>query len=174
MAAESKAPVRQEKLAPSSTLQAWQPFEGLRQEIDRLFDDIGWGQPFRRSLFAGEPVFRRALTRATMPAVDIAESEKGYEIKVELPGMDEKAIEVKVTDGSLTIKGEKQEEKEEKEKDYYLQERRYGSFERSFELPESVDPDKIEASFKKGVLTVILPKKVEAQKPAKKIEVKSA
>ena len=74
--------------------------------------------------------------------------------------MDEKAIEVKVTDGSLTIKGEKQEEKEEKEKDYYLQERRYGSFERSFELPESVDPDKIEASFKKGVLTVTLPRKL--------------
>ena len=117
-------------------------------------------------------MFRRALTRATVPAVDIAESEKGYEIKAELPGMDEKAIEVKVTDGSLTITGEKQEEKEEK--DYYLQERRYGSFKRSFELPESVDPDKIEASFKKGVLTVILPKKAEAQKPAKKIEVKSA
>ncbi len=175
MAAETKVPVRQEKLAPSSTLQAWQPFEGLRQEIDRLFDDIGWGtlQPFRRSLFSAEPVFRRALTRATMPAVDVAESEKGYEIKAELPGMDEKDIEVKVTDGSLTIKGEKQEEKEEKEKDYYLQERRYGSFERSFELPESIDPDKIEASFKKGVLTVTLPKKAEAQKPAKKIEVKA-
>ena len=109
-----------------------------------------------------------------MPAVDIAESEKAYEITAELPGMDEKNIEVKVTDGSLTIKGEKQEEKEEKEKDYYLQERRYGSFERSFELPESVDPDKIEASFKKGVLTVTLPKKAEAQKPAKKIEVKAA
>ena len=108
-----------------------------------------------------------------MPAIDIAESEKGYEIKAELPGMDEKGIEVKVTDGSLTIKGEKQEEKEEKEKDYYLQERRYGSFERSFELPDSVDPDKIEASFKKGVLTVTLPKKAEAQKPAKKIEVKA-
>ena len=176
MAAETKVPVRQENLAASSTLQAWQPFEGLRQEIDRLFDDIGWGtlQPFRRSLFPGEPVFRRALTRATMPAVDVAESEKSYEIKAELPGMDEKDIEVKVTDGSLTIKGEKQEEREEKERDYYLQERRYGSFERSFELPESVDPDRIEASFKKGVLTVTLPKKAEAQKPAKKIEVKAS
>ena len=109
-----------------------------------------------------------------MPAVDVAESEKSYEIKAELPGMDEKDIEVKVTDGSLTIKGEKQEEREEKERDYYLQERRYGSFERSFELPESVDPDRIEASFKKGVLTVTLPKKAEAQKPAKKIEVKAS
>ncbi len=72
------------------------------------------------------------------------------------------------------VKGERQEEKEEKKKDYYLQERSYGSFQRSFELPESVDADKIEASFKKGVLTVKLPKKPEAQKPAKKIEVKAA
>jgi len=173
--AETKVPVRQEKSGPSPTLQARQPFESLRQEIDRLFDDFGWGswQPFRRSLLAGEPLFRRTLTRATMPAVDVIESEKVYEITAELPGMDEKDIEVKVTDGSLTIKGEKQEEKEEKEKDYYLQERHYGSFERSFELPESVDPDKIEASFKNGVLTVTLPKKAEAQKPAKKIEVKA-
>ena len=156
--AETKVPVRQEKSGPSSTLQAWQPFESLRQEIDRLFDDFGWGswQPFRRSLFAGEPLFRRALTRAAM-----------------LPGMDEKNIEVKVADGRLTIKGEKQEEKEEKEKDYYLQERHYGSFERTFDLPETVEPDKIEASFKKGVLTVTLSKKVGAQKPEKKIEVKA-
>jgi HSP20 family protein len=109
-----------------------------------------------------------------MPAVDVVESEKAYEITAELPGMDEKNIEVKVTDGSLTIKGEKQEEKEEKERGYYLQERHYGSFERSFELPESVDPDKIEASSKNGVLTVTLPKKAEAQKAAKKIEVKGA
>jgi len=74
----------------------------------------------------------------------------------------------------MTIKGEKQEEKEEKKKDYYLHERSFGSFQRSFELPESVDPDNIEASFKKGVLTVTLPKKLEAQKLTKKIEVKAA
>ena len=73
--------------------------------------------------------------------------------------MDEKNIEVKVVNGDLTIKGEKQEEKEEKKKDYYLQERHFGSFERRFQLPEGVDADKIEASFKKGVLTVTLPKK---------------
>jgi HSP20 family protein len=79
-----------------------------------------------------------------------------------------------VTDGYLTIKGEKQEEKEEKKKDYYLHERHFGSFERSFDVPESVDLSKIEATFKKGVLTVTLPKKVEAQKPEKKIEVKAA
>ena len=88
--------------------------------------------------------------------------------------MDEKNIDVKVADGTLTIKGEKQEEKEEKKKDYYLRERSFGSFERSFAIPEGVDADKIEASFKKGVLTLTLPKKPEAQKPAKKIDVKAA
>jgi HSP20 family protein len=127
-----------------------------------------------RSAGRAEPAFRRELTSAKMPAVDVVENDKGYEITGDLPGMDEKNIEVKVTDGVLTMKGERQEEKEEKNKDYYLQERSFGSFQRSFELPESVDADKIEASFKKGVLTVNLPKKAEAQKPAKKIEVKAA
>jgi HSP20 family protein len=171
----TKLPVKEEKTEPSS-IGAWQPFESLRQEINRLFDDFGWGswQPFPRSLFAAEPLFRRGLMRATMPAVDLVESDKAYEITAELPGMDNKNIDIKVTDGRLTIKGEKQEEKEEKKKDYYLHERRFGSFERSFDLPESVDAEKIEASFKKGVLTVTLPKKAEAQKPAKKIEVKAA
>jgi HSP20 family protein len=72
------------------------------------------------------------------------------------------------------MKGEKQEQKEEKKKDSYLQERYYGSFERSFAIPETVDADKIEATFKKGVLTVMLPKKDESQMPAKKVEVKAA
>ena len=98
--------------------------------------------------------------------------EKAYEITADLPGMDDKNIEVKAVDGVLTIKGEKQEEKEEKKKDYYLQERSFGSFQRSFGLPDGVDQDKIEASFKKGVLIVTLPKRPEAQKPTKKIEVK--
>jgi HSP20 family protein len=88
--------------------------------------------------------------------------------------MEEKNIEVKLANGNLTIKGEKQEEKEEKKKDYYLHERHFGSFERSFAVPEGVDSDKIEASFKQGILTVTLPKKPEAIKPEKKIEVKTA
>lgn len=75
---------------------------------------------------------------------------------------------MKLANGNLTIKGEKQEEKEEKEKDYYIHERSFGSFERSFALPEGVDRDKVEASFKKGVLTVTLPKTPEAQKADKK------
>jgi HSP20 family protein len=94
-------------------------------------------------------------------------------VTAELPGMDEKNIEVKVSNGDLLIKGEKEEEKEEKKKDYYLQERHFGSFERRFRVPEGVDADKIEASFKKGVLTVTLPKTAEAQKAEKKIAVKA-
>ena len=81
---------------------------------------------------------------------------------------------MKLAKDSLTIKGEKQEEKEEKKKDYYLHERHFGSFERTFRVPEGVDADKIAATFKKGVLTLTLPKKPEAQKPAKKIDVKAA
>jgi HSP20 family protein len=173
----SKVPVTQEKHSFSSPpLQPWQPLESLHRGIDRLFDDFGRGfwQPLSPSIFAAEPLWRHEVTwGAAAPAVDVAESEKAYEITAELPGMDEKNIEVKVSDGSLTIKGEKQEEKEEKKKDYYLHERHFGSFERSFGLPEGVDTNKIEAAFKKGVLTVTLPKKPEAQKPAKKIEVKA-
>jgi len=173
----TKVPIKQEKRTASSSVpQMWRPFENLREEIDRLFDDFGRGfwRPFGRSLLAEEPLVRRELAFPTSPAVDVVESEKAYEITAELPGMDEKNIDVKVADGTLTIKGEKQEEKEEKKKDYYLRERSFGSFERSFAIPEGVDADKIEASFKKGVLTLTLPKKPEAQKPAKKIDIKAA
>ncbi|MGE5162786.1 MAG: Hsp20/alpha crystallin family protein [Sphingobacteriales bacterium] len=166
----SKVPVTRQRVTESASVP--ESFEDLRQQINRLFDDFGQGlwQPFRRSWLTAEPLWRRAAT----PAVDITESDKAYDVTVELPGMDEKNIEVKVTKGSLTIKGEKQEEKEEKKKDYYLHERHFGSFERSFPMPDGADVDKIEASFKKGVLTVTLPKKPEAQKSAKKIEVKAA
>jgi HSP20 family protein len=173
----SKVPLSRQKVSePASVPETWQSFDDLRQQINRLFDDIGheaW-QPFRRSLFTAEPLWRRGATWGAAPAVDVTESDKAYDVTVELPGMDEKNIEVKVSNGALTIKGEKQDEKEEKKKDYYLHERHFGSFERSFTMPEGVDADKIEASFKKGVLTVMLPKKPEAQKPAKKIEVKAA
>jgi HSP20 family protein len=175
--AVTKLPVKTEKASEPTSMQAWRPFGSLRREIDRLFDDFdvgSWRAPFRRPVFAAEPFWRRELSWSATPAVNVTESDKAYEIAAELPGMDEKNIEVKVVDGGLTIKGEKQEEKEEKKKDYYLQERHFGSFERSFRVPEGVDTDKIEANFKKGVLTVTLPKKAEAQKPAKKIEVKAA
>lgn len=170
-----KLPVKTEHKA--SAPHQWHPFESLRQEVERLFDDFDrgvWRSPFRRSLFAEEPSWRPELVRGDLPAVDIAEGDKAYEVTAELPGMDEKNVEVKVANGNLIIKGEKQEEKEEKKKDYYLHERSFGSFERSFPLPEGVDRDKVEASFKKGVLTVTLPKTAEAQKAEKKITVKAA
>ncbi|MCR5891710.1 Hsp20/alpha crystallin family protein [Burkholderia cepacia] len=99
---------------------------------------------------------------------------KAYEITAELPGLEEEDVEVKLANGGLTIKGTKNEEKEEKRKDYYLHERRYGSFERYFDMPQGIDKDKIEATFKKGVLTVTLPKTPEAQKAEKKIPIKGA
>ena len=176
---DTTVPVKAEKKpaeAPSA-LEARQPLESLRREVDRLFDDFGrdfWRSPFRRSVFDIEPLWRRELTWGAVPAVDIVEKDKAYEITAELPGMDEKDIEVKVADGDLTIKGEKQEEKEEKETGYYLHERHFGSFERRFRVPEGVDAEKIDATFKKGVLTVTLPKTAVAQKPKKKIEVKAA
>lgn len=165
-----------EKAKPPTAVQARRPFETLRQQVDRLFDEFDrdfWAAPFRRSAFDLEPFWRRQITGTTVPAVDIVEKDKAYEVKADLPGLDEKKLDVKVTDGMLTIKGEKQEEKEERKKDYYLHERHFGAFERSFRLPETVDPDKIEASFKKGVLTVTLPKRPETQKPEKKIEIKA-
>ena len=172
---QAKVPGKTEK-TPPSTLQPWRPFESLRREVDRLFDDFSggmWRSPFGRSFFDIEP-FRRAETGfGSVPAVDITQSDKGYEITAELPGMEDKDIEVKLANGVLTLRGEKRAEKEEKNKDYYVRERSFGSFERSFQVPEDVDADKVNASFKKGVLTVMLPKSAQAQKAEKKIEVKA-
>ncbi len=172
-----KVPVTEEKASERpAEVQAWRPFDNLRREVDRLFEDFDrdfWRAPFRRSVFDIEPFWRRPLKWGAAPAVDIVETDDAYEVTADLPGMDEKNLEVKLAKGALTIKGEKREEKEEKKRDYYLHERHIGSFERRFALPEGVDTDKIEASFTKGVLTVKLPKKPEAIKPEKKIEVKA-
>jgi HSP20 family protein len=176
----SKVPVNvEEKAAARGVAQhGRRPFESLRREIDHLFEDFDRSflrQPARRSWLDLEPLLARAAANLEAePAVDIVENEKAYEITAELPGMDEKNIEVKLSNGSLTIRGEKQEEREEKRRDYYLHERSFGTFERAFNLPEGVDADKIEASFKKGVLTVTLPKRPEAIRPEKKIQVKPA
>ena len=158
-------------------VQPWRPFGTLRREMDRLFDDFDrtlWSAPFPRRVFDIEPFWERDWTLKAAPAVDVAEKDNAYEITAELPGLEEKNIEVKLTNGTLSITGEKREEKEEKTKDYHVKERSYGSFHRSFSVPDSVDAGKIEAKFKNGVLTVTLPKKVEAVVPAKKIEVKAA
>ncbi|MDE2375810.1 Hsp20/alpha crystallin family protein [Bradyrhizobium sp.] len=175
MANETKLPVTKQASPPAFAPEAWHPFESLRKEVDRLFEDFGRGDFWGRS-FPTLAGFEKNLTRkfAAAPAVDVVENDKAYEITAELPGMEEKDIEVKLANGGLTIKGEKKEEKEEKQKDYYVSERRYGSFERYFALPDGIDADKIGASFKNGVLKVTLPKTAEAQKPAKTIEVKAS
>ncbi len=160
---------------PPATRRERSPFDRLRSEIDRLFDDFGVGprrSTFRRGVFDAEPFWYGELSWGKVPAVDIAETEKGYEITAELPGIDEKNVEVKYADHTLTIKGEKKEEKKEKKENYYLSERSYGSFQRSFRVPEGVDADKVEAAFKNGVLTVTLPKTPETQNKEKRIEIK--
>jgi HSP20 family protein len=132
-----------------------------------------WRSPFGRGAFDVQPFWRGDLwSRA--PAVDIIDKENAYELSAELPGTDESNIDVKFANGTLTIKGEKRDEREEKKKNFYLAERRYGSFQRSFNVPEGVDAERIEASFKNGVLTVTLPKTPQARRNEKKILVKHA
>jgi HSP20 family protein len=175
----SKIPVKTENKpsVPSigAALGSWGAFDSLRREIDQIFDRLrepGWGLPLPRSGAFDFSWPRMGFLVA--PAVDIVEKNKEYEITAELPGLDEKHIEVKLVNDMLTIKGEKTDTKEEREKDYHLSERRYGSFSRSFPLPAGVDANKIEANFAKGVLTIKLPKSAEALKNEKTIEVKAA
>ena len=105
-----------------------------------------------------------------VPAFDVSENEKEYIISAELPGIDVKDLDVNLSDGVLTVKGEKKEEKEDKNKSYHRVERYYGSFQRSFRIPAEIITDKIDAQYKDGILKLILPK-AEANAP-KKIEVK--
>ena len=140
--------VRRNEIEPR-TNDVW----GLQSDINRLFDAFM------------SPLDDTTMTKdVVVPKLDVAELKDKYEIKAELPGMDEKDINLSVEDGLLTISGEKKAETEEKEKGYYLKECSYGSFSRSVRLPENISDDKIEAKFKKGVLTVDLPKK-EIQPP---------
>jgi len=134
-----------------------------------------FGLPSLSRMFDVRPTLRLAtsLTLPT-PAMDVIEDTDAYKLTAELPGMSEKDIEVVVSDGTLTLKGEKKKETERKDKNYYMAERTYGSFERSFTLPEGVDRDKVGAEFTKGVLTITLPKKPEAKVEPTKIEVKAA
>jgi HSP20 family protein len=153
---------------------AWRSF---RSEMDRLFDRFtnNWGMPSLRRMFDLEPSLRyeSAFTMPT-PAVDITEDATAYKVMAELPGTSEKEIEVIVSGDMLTLKGEKQAEKEQKDKNFYLSERSYGSFQRSFYIPDGVDREKIGADFSKGVLTVTMPKTAKAVEQQKKIEVKAA
>jgi HSP20 family protein len=137
------------------------PFMSLQREVDRLFDN------FTR----GFPAFTTGKAQM-LPSTDVTETDKEIEITAELPGLEEKDVQINVADNILTIRGEKKAEKEEKDKNYRLIERSYGSFERTLELPDGVNPDAIKATIAKGVLKVTVPKPAPAQ--AKKIDVKAA
>jgi len=138
-------------------------YREMNSLMDRFFRGFDL-EPFG----AGELV-----TSEFMPRVDVKEDDKEINVTAELPGMDEKDIDVTFSGDSLTIKGEKQEETEDKGKDYYRTERRYGSFQRVIPISTEVDESKAEADFKKGILKIRLPKTVEAQKSRKKIEIKT-
>jgi HSP20 family protein len=147
---------------PARELERWAPdFFGVQREINRLFDDF-----FRGGMQAEEASGRSYWS----PAVDIAERDNEYVVKVELPGVNKDDVKITLESNILTIRGEKKQEKEEKGENSHRLERSYGSFQRSFTLPTIVKNDKIDAVYRDGILTVTLPKAEEA-KP-KQIEVK--
>jgi HSP20 family protein len=151
-------------------LQTWKPFRELapfrefdrmRKEMDRLWDSFFEGGLRRRAEGGGE----------WLPSLDVSETKNELVVKAEVPGMDPKDIDISLSDGMLTIKGEKKQEKEEREADYHLVERSYGAFTRSVQLPKEVQSEKINASYKNGILKITLPKSEEAKKKEIKIKV---
>ena len=144
-------------------LLTWKPFEleRMKREMDRVWDSFFEGHPRKR----GEDV------REWWPSLDISETKNDLVVKVEIPAIDPKEIDISLADDVLTIKGQKKQEREEKEEDYHLIERHYGSFARSIRLPKGVQGDKINASYKNGLLRVTLPKSEEAKKKEIKIKV---
>ena len=142
------------------------PFAEIRAEMDRVFDGF-----LGRSLFGRPALFGRTEPATIAPDIDIRENDKEIILEAELPGIDEKDVEVVIRDGVLSLKGEKKSERDEKKDNYHLVERNYGSFERSFRLPDTADEAQIKADFNKGVLRVIVPKRAEAVKAEKKIPI---
>jgi HSP20 family protein len=144
------------------------PFYSLQRQMNSLFDDF----------FTGFDVAPRGLASGKfgsfMPSLDVKESDKEFTIRAELPGVEEKDIEVTVTSEAVTIKGEKKEEKEDKGKNYYYMERSYGSFNRVIPLSTETEANKAEASFKNGVLNVTIPKSPSAKNKGTKVPIKAA
>lgn len=145
-------------------LMEWRPFREisrLRREMDRLWDEF-FG-PGRRAL--------KPLEAEWVPSVDVSETADKLTVTAEIPGIEPKDIDISISGDLLTIKGEKKAEREEKEENYHLIERSYGAFSRTIRLPVSVETDKIEATYKNGVLTITCPKKEEVK--AKPIQIKT-
>ncbi len=146
---------------PSRELTPFREFERMRRDMDRLWESFFEGGVRRRSEEEG----------GWYPSLDVAETKNEFVVKAEVPGMEPKDIDISLSDGTLTIKGEKKHEKEEKEEGYHLVERSYGAFTRSIQLPSEVHREKISASYKNGVLKIVLPKSEEAKKKEVKIKV---
>jgi len=140
------------------------PFEALHARMDQLLES------FRRDFDFPSLASWEALAA---PNVDVSETDDAVQVSAELPGMDAKSVELSFQGNSLVIKGEKKEEKETKEKDFHVRERRFGSFHRMVPLPVGVDIDKAKAEYDKGVLQVIIPKTAEAKHERRKIEIKA-
>ena len=155
----------------------WMPLDAFRRDMERVFSDFyrsPWRLPFTRSAFDIAPAWPGEFLLGSMPAVDIIEKDQNYVITAEMPGMQASDVAVSISEERLTIKGEKKSDKKEEQKGVHLSERRYGSFSRTFRIPEGVSADKIEASFANGVLTVTLPKTGEKPTSERRINVTAA
>lgn len=148
--------------APAVYRDADNPFLALHREVNRLFDDV-----FRS--FDTPAPFGRMSGWASWPNVEIAETDREIRVTAEVPGLDEKDMEVLLKDGVLTLRGEKKSETEDRDRQF--SERFYGRFERRIGLDSEVDEDRVSANFKNGVLTVTLPKTEQAQSTAKRIAI---
>ncbi len=145
------------------------PIQALHREINDVFEDFF--ESFDRGLRFPALGALRARADAAAFKVDVSETDKEVRVVADLPGMDEKDIDVDLNDNLLTIRGEKKHEREEKEPNYHLMERSYGMFQRVIPLPGGLDESKAKATFKKGVLTVTLPKTADSPSRRKKITV---
>jgi len=143
------------------------PFSALRSEVDSLFDTFMGGLPAFSGMFG--PSRDRGFSLA--PHIDVRESDKELVLEAELPGINEKDISLDLQNSVLTIRGEKKHEHDEEKENYRVMERRYGSFQRSLRLPDTVDEDKVAASFDNGVLKVRIPKRPEAVGKQRKIPI---
>ena len=163
-------PWRRKEQLPARGRDLGNPFEALHRQMNELFDNFfeDFNVPRMPSLWRGDEELNTLA-----PRFDVSETDKAISVTAELPGMEEKDIELTLEDNVLTVKGEKKEESEEKKKDVYISERRYGRFQRVLPLPTGIQEDKIKAKFKKGILKVTLPKTEESRKQGKRIEVSS-
>ncbi len=144
----------------------------FHQDIDRLFDQAFRG--FDLSPFGfNRPLGSRMSDGMLRPTLDLGATDKAYTVSVEVPGVDEKDVKVEIANDTLTIRGEKKQETEEKDRNYYRMERSYGSFQRVLSLPDDADQEGISATFKNGVLTVSMPRKAAPQADVKQIEIQS-